>query len=346
MEWWARIGVTKQYIMINVCKELFPELNAGFCWVYMISMILSFKPHVQFLLSVLTENETYLKSKFCKLQDDALAGYLTDWTDCNKCRTAKFSIAKGRINAIDIEFREILHMDFCNVNYNDYDNYYSCLSVVKDIVPRVKEWFQRYVNNLDELQFCGDSCTMEADSPQQIEGISSEDNNIEIGEMINNNLKYSVAAPSELEQPKTECDVWETSCYNDEDCKQCSDCPNGAYCIVKINYAGTKLFSSCECSNDYYEYDNSMDYFYAKSEEVQRENEEKIIELEELENSNLEYSEAAPSEFEQPKKECGLCSSNEDCKNCSVCPNGAYCSKENPYLQMRICKCVDLDYFK
>ena len=272
MEWWARIGVTQRYIMDNVCKELYPELNTGFCWVKMISMVLSFKPHVQLLLSVLTENEDYLKSKFCELQDDALIrGYPTDlytnrrnWTDCNKCRTAKFSIAKGRIDGIDIEFTSILIMDFCNFSYNTYNSYNNCISVMKDIVPRVKEWFQRYVNNLDELQFCGDSCTMEADSPQQSEGISSDNNNIEIGEMINNNLEYSEAAPSELSHPKTDCFDWKTSCSSDDDCKQCSDqCSNGAGCIMDSQIFG----SFCECVDDpdyypdYYEYDNGLDHF-------------------------------------------------------------------------------------
>ena len=75
----------------------------------------------------------------------------------------------------------------------------------------------------------------------------NEDKIIELEEMVSNNLVESEAA-----HPKTECDKWETSCSSDEDCKQCSDCPNGAYCILKINDAGTKLFRSCECSDDDY----------------------------------------------------------------------------------------------
>ena len=84
----------------------------------------------------------------------------------------------------------------------------------------------------------------------------SEDNNIEIGEMINKNLEYSEAALSELEQPKTECGDLMTNCSSNEDCKQCSDCPNGAFCTMDV-------FSFCECFHDYYpdyyEYDNGLD---------------------------------------------------------------------------------------
>jgi len=253
MEWWARIGVTQQYVMDNVCNELFPELNP-FCFLKMMSMVLNFKPHVQTLLSVLTEKENYLKSKFCELQDDALMGFptdlyinsrnWTDWTDCNKCRIAKSSIAKGKIDDIDTEFTSILIMDFCQ-RISTYQSKFEkiCVREVKDIVPRVKNWFQRYVKTLDESQFCGQSCPMEADSPQQIEGNSIEDNNIEIGEMTNNNLEYSEFALSELEQPKPECD-YKGGCPSDEYCKQkCPECPNGAYCNRSF-WGGS---SNCGC---------------------------------------------------------------------------------------------------
>ena len=212
---------------------------------------------------------------------------------------------------------------------------------VKDLAPRIVQWFQKYVKSLDDLQFCGDRCTVEDHSLRKIEGKTSEDNNVEVGEMVNNNkLKYSEAESSELAQSKTECDVRETSCSSDEDCKQCSDCPNGAYCILKINYAGTKLFRSCECSEDYYEYDNTMDYFNAKSNKIQSENEDKVIELGEMINNNLEDSEAAPSELAKWTTECDIytisCSMDEHCKElrrylskeCSDCTNGGYCDLE------------------
>ena len=76
-----------------------------------------------------------------------------------------------------------------------------------------------------------------------------------------------------------------------------------------------------------------MDDFNAKSDEVQNEKEDKIIELEEMVNNNLEYSEMAPSKLAQPKKECDYvdyyddvkigCSSTEDCKQCMDCPEGS-----------------------
>ena len=170
----------------------------------------------------------------------------------------------------------------------------------------------------------------------------NEDKIIELEEMVSNNLVESEAA-----HPKTECDKWETSCSSDEDCKQCSDCPNGAYCILKINDAGTKLFRSCECSDDYYEYDNSMDYFNAKSNKIQSENEDKVIELGEMINNNLEDSEAPPSELAQWTTECGVfeisCSMDEHCEECSDCPYGGYCNLENFTFSgtWGACDCLD-----
>ena len=105
-------------------------------------------------------------------------------------------------------------------------------------------------------------------------------------------------------------------------------------------------FMSCECDEDHYEYDNSMDYFNAKSDEVQSENEDKIIELEEMVNNNVVDSEAAQSELSHPKTECNIwkttCSSDDDCKECDdQCYNGrgAYCD----IYTFRACECVD-DY--
>ena len=82
-----------------------------------------------------------------------------------------------------------------------------------------------------------------------------------------------------------------------------------------------------------------MDDFNAKSDNVQSESEDKAMELEELENNNLEYAEAAPSE--QHKSECGFCSSQEDCKQCLDCPNGASCVGMGwiPGVQKE-CKCL------
>ena len=177
----------------------------------------------------------------------------------------------------------------------------------------------------------------------------NEDKIIELEEMVSNNLVDSEAASSELSQPKTECDKWETSCSSNEDCKQCSDCPNGAYCIPHINDAGTKIYPSCECYYDYYEYDNSMDDFNAKSDEVlQSENEDKVIELEEMVRNNLVDSEAALSELSQPKTECDKwgtsCSSHDDCKQCSdQCPTGAVCIMDSQILGS-FCECVDDHY--
>ena len=160
------------------------------------------------------------------------------------------------------------------------------------------------------------------------------DNKIEV---VNNNLEDSEDAPSELEhsvkgtppQSKTECDVRGTTCSRGEDCKPCSECPNGSYCDLEwdLQYPGSGIHP-CKC-NEYY---NSMDFFNAKSDKVQIENEGKIVELEENVNNNLEYAEAEPSELAQPKTECRkwftFCSSNKDCNQCSDCPHGAYCELE------------------
>ena len=161
------------------------------------------------------------------------------------------------------------------------------------------------------------------------------DNKIEV---VNSNLADSEDAPSELElhtrkgtppQSKTECDVRGTTCSRGEDCKPCSECPNGSYCDLEwdLQYPGSGIHP-CKC-NEYY---NSMDFFNAKSDKVQIENEGKIVELEENVNNNLEYAEAEPSELAQPKTECRkwftFCSSNKDCNQCSDCPHGAYCELE------------------
>ena len=263
MEWLVRIGVTQQYIMENVCNELFPEFN---CRGKMMVLFMYFRNHVQTLLSVLTEKENHFKSKFCELQDDIM-GYPTDlMSDCKKCRMAKLGIATGQIDDIYKEFTSILITDFCQrITYHSIFDAREkrCVEEVKDIVPRLKNWFKRYVKTLDESQFCGHSCTMEADSPQQIGVNSIEDNNIKMSEMVNNNLEYSEAAPSELEQPKTECGDLMTICSSNEDCKKCSNCPNGASCgKLLINM---RIYSTCECHGNY---ENSLDDINAKPEQI------------------------------------------------------------------------------
>ena len=129
----------------------------------------------------------------------------------------------------------------------------------------------------------------------------------------------------------TECDYiygngMKTRCSSDDDCKQCSDCPEGVSCSLNFSFESDTSGPFCHCVEvrNYIEYDNRMDDFNAKSDNVQSESEDKIIELEEMENNNLEYLEAAPSELEQAKKKCGSCSSNDDC-NCPDCPKGAGC---------------------
>ena len=103
----------------------------------------------------------------------------------------------------------------------------------------------------------------------QIEGKSSEDNNIEMGEMVNNKMASSEAArsgimcrarhcasqfaPSELEQPKTECDYiygngMKTRCSSNEDCKECSDCPEGVWCDLKLESDTDGPFCQCDDS--------------------------------------------------------------------------------------------------
>ena len=110
----------------------------------------------------------------------------------------------------------------------------------------------------------------------------SEDNNIEIGEMINNNLEYSDMAPSELAQPKKECDYVDyyddvkIGCSSTEDCKQCMDCPEdspGVFCDLNFDFDSDGPYCQCDEYRHYNDYDNSMDDFNAKSEEVQSENE-------------------------------------------------------------------------
>ena len=155
------------------------------------------------------------------------------------------------------------------------------------------------------------------------------DNKIEV---VNN-----ILADLELEEF---CD---DSCSSNEDCEQCSNCSNGAYCDIRDPgfhgpwfTMGFKGSYPCECFDDDYEYDNSMDYFNAKSDEVQSENEDKIIELEEMVSNNLVDSEAASSECEIWKTDC---SSDDDCKQCDdQCPKrGAYCD----IYTFRACECVD-----
>ena len=109
--------------------------------------------------------------------------------------------------------------------------------------------------------------------------------------------------------------------------------------VKKVLCEGFCYFMSCECNEDQNEYDNSMDYFNAKSDEVQIENEDKIIELEEMVSNNLV----------DPKTECEVdggmfstdCSNDNDCKQCSD-----KCSKKSkrayPYcdLTTQMCDCA------
>ena len=68
----------------------------------------------------------------------------------------------------------------------------------------------------------------------QIEGKSSEDNNIEMGEMVNNKMASSEAARPELEQPVIKCHYGHTGppnyCNTDWECRKCTDCPNTGLC--------------------------------------------------------------------------------------------------------------------
>ena len=93
MKWWAKIGVTKQYIMNNACSELFPELGAIGCGLKMFAIGFDFVPHVQTLLAVLSEKETYLKSKFCDFHYDIFdIPSEKNRTDCDRCISAKSTI--------------------------------------------------------------------------------------------------------------------------------------------------------------------------------------------------------------------------------------------------------------
>ena len=155
------------------------------------------------------------------------------------------------------------------------------------------------------------------------------DNKIEV---VNNILADLEDAPLDFEEF---CD---DSCFSDEDCEQCSNCSNGAYCDIRDpGFSGYKGLFPCECfdDDDFYEYDNSMDYFNAKSDEVQSDNEDKIIELEEMVSNNLVDSEAPSSECQIWKTDC---SSDDDCKQCDdQCPKrGAYCD----IYTFRACECV------
>ena len=76
-----------------------------------------------------------------------------------------------------------------------------------------------------------------------------------------------------------------------------------------------------------------MDDFNAKSDNVQSESEDKIFEMEEMVNNNLEYSEAEPFDLSRPKKECGVfdgpfCSSHKDCKHCH-CLHVSFCNRSS-----------------
>ena len=63
------------------------------------------------------------------------------------------------------------------------------------------------------------------------------------------------------------CGHLEKNCFSDEDCKNCSNCPNGAACGQL--FINMRIFSTCECRFDNYE--NSLDYINAKPEQIQSE---------------------------------------------------------------------------
>ena len=68
--------------------------------------------------------------------------------------------------------------------------------------------------------------------------------------------------------------------------------------VLGRNYGS---LTESKSEREVHEYDNSMDYFNARSGQVRIENKNKMIEMEE--KVNLEYSEAAPSEFAtKPKR--------------------------------------------
>ena len=71
---------------------------------------------------------------------------------------------------------------------------------------------------------------------------------IELGDMVSNKLEDSEAESSELSQPKRECAEWETTCSSNEDRKQCSDCPNRAYCAYSYDYEDYNCFCKKECA--------------------------------------------------------------------------------------------------
>ena len=110
-------------------------------------------------------------------------------------------------------------------------------------------------------------------------------------------------------------------CSSSEDCKICSDCntvQNNAFCangVCKCIY--TVLYPSDD--------ENNLDYINAKPEEIQS---EEAFDREMVSNK-LENPEKALQELAhvQPKKECNIlefmdtiCSSDEDCKQCSNTP--------------------------
>ena len=113
------------------------------------------------------------------------------------------------------------------------------------------------------------------------------------------------------------------SCSNSEDCKECSDCntvENGAFCD---NGVCKCIFTVLYPSHD----ENNLDYINAKPEQIQSEEafDSKIV-TNKLENPETALQELANP---QPKKDCDLmefletiCSSDEDCKQCSNTPNG------------------------
>ena len=49
-----------------------------------------------------------------------------------------------------------------------------------------------------------------------------------------------------LTELKKECDYWPKDCSSDDDCKECSDCPNGAFCSTDTDPLWG-VWSQCKC---------------------------------------------------------------------------------------------------
>ena len=65
---------------------------------------------------------------------------------------------------------------------------------------------------------------------------------------------------------KYTCGHLEKSCFHDENCKNCSNCPYGAACKnIRGNMSKQLFAGTCECFGDY---ENSMDYVNSKQDQI------------------------------------------------------------------------------